>query len=363
MNTTKIHIISKSLQTELKRSGAIAALQQAVNSLQQLVRQPQQGNHQQQLSNALTPLYKKLDTSPINEFSPAWRDAIEEMGIAEEFGLNLKNTISQIIERNQITYQVAYDELSKVLQRLQQTEANLNGIVQGLEYFAIGEDKLAPNECEIGVIVPRKYVDNNLRNFGKELVELEKTLLVFSELSTGSRTPLEIRTISSSELSVFLEYIPQIGACIAIAVERIVALYKQMLEIKKLKAELVKQEVPEEKLQGINDYAESIVNPKIDEIAEELLAKYGSHIDANRRNEVSTELKHSLKKLADRIDRGFNVELRVAPVKSDKSSEDKATEEEVAIQQILDSAKSIDYSISSGEPVLFLTEDTDEKEI
>ncbi len=51
------------------------------------------------------------------------------------------------------------------------------------------------DECEVGVIIPRKYVENNLKNFGQELVELEKTLIVFSELSTGSREALKIRTI------------------------------------------------------------------------------------------------------------------------------------------------------------------------
>nr|VFK24333.1 MAG: hypothetical protein BECKLFY1418C_GA0070996_11743 [Candidatus Kentron sp. LFY] len=36
-----------------------------------------------------------------------------------------------------------------------------------------------------------------------------------------------------------------------------------------------------------------------------------------RKNEVSTELRHSLNKMANRIDRGFNIELRVAPPKEE----------------------------------------------
>lgn len=361
MNTTKLHIIAKSLEQELQRCGTVSVLQQAISALEQLTRQPQQPNFQQQLSNSLTQLYEKLEESPVEEYSPAWHEAIDELGISGEFGMTLKKTIESIIERNQITYQVALEELKKIHQEIQQTESNLDGLVQGLEYFGVGEDELENDECEVGVIVPRKYVDNNLKEFGKELVEIEKMLIVFSELATGTREPLQVRTISSSELSVFLDYIPEIGACIAIAVERIVSLYKQMLEIKKLKAELVKQEVPDEKLSGIDDYAESIVSPKIEEIAIELLEKYGSHIEENRKNEVSTELRHSLSKLANRIDRGFNIELRVSPIEESTAEDQEPTEQEVAVTQILESAKQIEFSYSSGEPVLFLSENNDEE--
>ena len=281
---------------------------------------------------------------------------MEEIGVSRKFGKALKDNIKDIIERNQITLQVALEELKKVHQGLQQTEKNLSGLVQGLEYFGVGEDRLKNNECEIGVIIPRIYIKNNLKNFGKELIELEKTLIVFSELSIGSREPLQVRTISSSELSVFLDYIPQVGACIAIAIERIVALYKQMLEIKKLKAELVKREVPDEKLKGIDEYAESIVKPKIEEIATELLAKYGAQIEKKRKNEIGIELRNSLKKLANRIDRGFNIELRVYRDNDQSDNEEGATEQDIAINQIIESAKNIEYSKSSGEPVLFLPE-------
>ena len=361
MNTTKLHIIAKSLRQELQRCGTVSALQQGISALEQLVRQPQQANHQQQLSKSLTQLYQKLEESPVEEYSPAWREAMDELGISSEFGISLKETIENIIERNQITYQVALEELKKIHQEIQQTESNLNGLVQGLEYFNVGEDKLESNECEIGVIVPRKYVENSLKEFGKELVEIEKMLIVFSEIATGNREPLKVRTISSSELSVFLDYIPEIGACIAIAVERIVALYKQMLEIKKLKAELIKQEVPDEKLSGIDDYAESIVSPKIEEITIELLEKYGTHIEENRKNEVSTELRHSLRKLANRVDRGFNIELRVTSIDEEIEEDEELKEQKIAINQIIESAKKIEYSSSSGEPVLFLPETDEDK--
>jgi hypothetical protein len=130
-----------------------------------------------------------------------------------------------------------------------------------------------------------------------------------------------------------------------------------MLEIKKLKAELVKQDVPDDNLKGIDEHAESSVKPKIEEIAVELMEKYGSHIEENRKNEVSIELRHSLRKLANRIDRGFNIELRVYQDDDQVEDNDKEpTDQDIAIKQIIDSAKKIEYSKLSGEPVLFFPE-------
>ena len=361
MNTTKLHLIAKDLLSELKRVGTVSLIQQAIQSLQQHISQPQQPSHQQQLTAHLNNLYQKLEDSPVDDYSPAWRDAMEELRVSDEFGSKLEKRIKDIFERNQITPQSALEELQKIHQEITGTENNLTGLVTGLEYFDVGEDKLNIDECEVGVIVPRTYVKDNLKNFGSELIEIEKTLIVFSELVTGQREPLKIRQISSSELSVFLEYAPEIGACVAVAVERIVALYKQVLEIKKLKKELIKQEVPEDQLTGIDSHAESKVSPKLEELANELLEKYGSHINDNRTNEILTEIRHSLNKLANRIDRGFNIEIRVAPLEEETNDEEQTgTPNRSAIQQIIESASKISHLEQSGEPVLFLPENDDE---
>ena len=364
MNTTKLHIIAKALKKEMERVGSVSLVDQAVQSLQNQINQPQEPNHQQQLSNHLTNLYDKLEGSPVDDFSPAWRDAMEKLSVSDEFGEKLEARVRCIFERNQITSQTALEEMKELHEDLSETETQLSALVSGLEYFGVGEDELETDECEVGIIIQRVYVKDNLKAFGAELIELEKSLLVFSELATGQREPLEIRQISSSELSVFLDYIPEIGACIAIAVERIVALYKQLLEIKKLKKDLVAQEVPEDKLAGIEEHAASIVSPKLDDLANELMEKFGSHLDPSRKNEVSIEVRHSLNKIANRIDRGFNIELRVSEQAQDE--EDKKTEgaqsQAAARQQILDSASSIEYLEQVGEPVLFLPENNDETE-
>jgi len=360
MNTAKLHIIARDLLTELGRVDVVSLLEKVIQALQQQINQPQQPNHQQQLSLHLTSLYDKLGSSPVEDYSPAWRDAMDELGVREEFGSKLEEKIKCIFESNKVTLQSALEELTEVHKEISNTETYLTGLIDGLEFFSVGEDALNDDECEVGIIVPRSYVDDNMKSFGSELIKLEKILIVFSELATGKREPLKIRQISSSELSVFLQYLPEIGACLAIAVERIVALYKQLLEIKKLKRQLVAQKVPEERLSGIDSHAASIVSPALDQLSKELMEQYGGHFNQSRKNEISIEIRHSLNKLANRIDRGFNVELRVSPIEDGAENEgdsDGADTSEKARRQIIRSGSQINHLEKTGEPVLFLPED------
>lgn len=365
MNTTKLHIIAKALKDEMARTGAVNLLEQVIQALELQLndqRPQQQQQHQKRISEALTTLYKRLEKSPVDSYSPAWRDALKEIGVLDQFGKKLEKRIKDIFERNNITPQTALEELKKLRAQIHSTNSNLEGLVGSLQYFGVGEDRLGKDECEVGIVIPRRYVKDNLKAFGSELVELEKTLIVFSELATGQREPLEIRQISSSELSVFLDYLPGIGACIAIAIERIVALYKQVLEIRTLKKGLVEQQVPEKNLKGIEEYASSLIKPGIKALAKELIENYGDHLEAGRKEEVSTELRHSLNKLANRIDRGFNIELRVSPTENKKEEKEENQKNSAAKQQILESAAKIEYLDHNTEPVLFLPEKNEESD-
>ena len=127
-----------------------------------------------------------------------------------------------------------------------------------------------------------------------ELEELDRIFGVFAELSTGSRPSFEIKTISSTDLSVFLEVGAVVGACVATAVERIIALYKTLLEVRKLQGELVKQGVDKRNLEGLENHANGIMDAGIDKLVKDLLSEFKGKVDPDRKSELSVELKYVL---------------------------------------------------------------------
>src|SRR5207244_5321937 len=90
---------------------------------------------------------------------------------------------------------------------------------------------------------------------------------------------------------------------------------KALLEIRKSQAELRRQGVPQERLQGIEEYANSFMETGMDQLVGRIVETYCVTADEKRRNELSNGLRISLNKIANRIDRGYNIEIRVEPIK------------------------------------------------
>lgn len=125
----------------------------------------------------------------------------------------------------------------------------------------------------MGILIPRAAVDNRLRPFARELQELDRRLSVFQELATGSREGFEIESVSSSELSLFVNVTPEVGACIALAVERLVALYRDVLEIRVLRNQLADKGLEPEDLSPIDENANTRMSTGIEPVIEELMER------------------------------------------------------------------------------------------
>lgn len=355
MNAERLHAIALVLNQEMTKTNVVGELQELITALQTVVNQPHP-QHQQTLANNLKTVYSALTDTVSDSFSPAWRQLLSEIGGDDLFGSELKKGIQNIFERNQITPAVALSELQQLHNQLSSFKAGLDQLIASFRQFNIGDEKLPPGGCEIGMLIPRKAVDNSLPEFADELKELTFILNTFSEVSTGKKDGLSIKTISSSDLMVYLDAVAPFAACMAVAIERIVALYKQLLEIRKLHSDLRKQGVPEEQTSGIKDYANTLMENGVEKLSVEIVEKFYHRQDKGRKNELVTATKISLNRIANRIDRGYNLEVRVEPLQK-PSQEDKGIKEVMETIQIIQAAtKNMQFMKIDGPPILSLPE-------
>jgi len=245
-------------------------------------------------------------------------------------------------------------ELQQLNKRIKDFEKALIEGTSALEYFNIGDETLEPGECEIGVLIPRVRVNNRLVDFANELKELSFILNTFSEVATGKKDDLTIKTISSSELLVYLNAIAPYAACLAVAIERIVALYKQLLEIRKLKNDLRKQGVPDNNTSGIEYFANELMENGLTELSNEITTQFYKKKDEERRNELRNAVLISLKKLATRIDQGFNIEVRVQPIEQNNNETKRDTETQSSIELIQKASANMQFLKLDGQPILKL---------
>ncbi len=278
------------------------------------------------------------------------------MGGAELFGKTLKKNVENIIAQNQMTPAVAFQELQKVQQQMTAFVAALDQTIAAFQQFKIGSEQLAPGEAEITVLIPRQAGKDNLGDFADELHELEFILNTFAQVSTNEKEDLKIRTVSSSDLLVYLAASPLFAACLARAVGEIVGLYKKLLEVRKLSLEIDRLEMPEISEQ-MKKRANKVMSDGIEQLTVRIINEFHKGKDSERKNELTNSVRVSLNRIANRIDKGFNIEVRVEPSKAPAGPNgDKIKKAEAIVQA---AAPNMQYLKLEGPPMLSLPENSE----
>lgn len=299
--------------------------------------------------------------APSNGFSPVWREALDELGITPFVGNGLDAQIKEIFGQNDLTPASAAEELRPIVEQVRQTEDALNQANSSLGFFDIEAEELAPGDFEVGFIIPRRAVDNELGELGREFQRLKRILGPFQEIATGTREDVVVRSIGSSDFSAFLDSAPTVALMISAAVERLIAAYANVLAIRESTQRLREAKVPEEALASVKQQADSTMTDEIVQIRDELMEQ-ADDLDDGRRNEVSTDLQHALNALANRIDRGFSIEIRVGEIPAPEFEEEEESADSRELREVADVVKSrqeaLKFTNFSGEPILGLEEST-----
>ena len=357
MNAERLHALAKAISRDLSKAGVASEFENLVQQLKELSSSPGDASRQTRLSNQRKSLNERLSNAESNNWPPIWRQSVVELGISDLLGEPLRLRIEEIIDRNQMTPAVAVQELTLLQQEvaaLQQAVTNLNAAFDKLH---IGEEVLNPGQCEVGVLIPRQFVKNRLDQLGREFKELDDIFEPFAELATGTREGFPIKAIASSDFGLFLDALPQVAACIADGIQRILTLYKQYLEIRKIRNDLLNQKVPDAATSQLTEYLDGVIASEIPKIADEMVLEYRQSDDEGRTNELKIAMKHSLHKIAIRIDRGFNISITAnPPPESDagEANDPAKVAERQAYERIQAAQESLKFIKTEGEPLLKL---------
>ena len=358
MNAERLHAIVKSLRGELSQRNVMGGVEGLIAALRNMTAQPSNAGFQQTVVNSRETLRKALSDAPSDSFSPTWRQVLRDIGGEELFGHRLLHSIEDAINQNQMTPTVALQVIDAIKERLKAFTEALDHANGALELFRIGSEKLTPGECEIGILIPRQAVNNKLPEYIRELGEMEFILDTLCEVATGGVDDLEVRTLSSSDLMLFLAAHPQVGEIVAKAVDFIVTQYKKILEIRKVQREIERLELPEEISERTREHANKLMAEKIDTFTVEIMNEYQAVSDTGRRNELRNAVKLSLSGMANRIDRGFHIEVRIEPPPKDKATEEVTR----AVQTIQAASVNMQFMKLEGPPILGLPEAAGEKD-
>jgi len=358
MNVEKLHKLAYDIvedDNEYDISGKFTSMMSQLNLM---VTQPQP-QHQNNFTTHLNSLYESLGESEMNSLSPAWVQVLIELGIDDLFGDKLKLKLQQILNTNTITPSNANVEFKTYRERHNACIGSFTNLVDSLETLQIGRDELSEGQCEIGILIPRQFIDNNLNKFEKEIGEINFILEHFSELITGDKKPFELRSLSTSEPLVTVATYVGIAAGISTVIATLISGYKGILEIRNIKNQAKEKGVSDANVKGLEKHCESVIKKEITKLRKELDKKYTVISDEGRKNEIMNSIEMCLKKLVNRIDNGFSFEVRMEEpeVEYDEDEEPIKSEDFLLYNEIQEASAKMEFLNTEGNPILFLNED------
>jgi hypothetical protein len=146
----------------------------------------------------------------------------------------------------------------------------------------------------------------------------------------------------------------QVGAFIAVSVERLLAAHKNILEIRKLRRGLADKRF-EDELAGVDTKVNGMMDDEIRAYVNEVVdLRFADDDRAGRAHELDMELLRSLRRIANRIDDGYNFDVRAGEPEPDPDGGE--PEMGSAARQITDASPNLKYINLTGQSILSLPE-------
>jgi hypothetical protein len=369
MNAERLHAIARAVQRDLESTQVISLIVQLRDAMNALSANQADENAQRVMHDLRENLSASLGAAESTRFPPSWRGQLDELGLMRVTAPQIAERIESAFAGNELAPSVIRDDLTALADELTQAQESLNELLVGLVWLGVPEETLPPGEAEVSVLVPRAAVDNSLEGLGKEFSQLNRTLQPFVELATGSRPPLEIRTISSSDFGLYLRAVPEAAKLVAQTVVYLYIAWEGVMRFRRARDELA-PDFEDDDLGFLDRKIESDIEQKIQERAEELIANEAhDSIDGERRNELKQDLVFAMNGLSNRIEQGFRVEINVGPppeieVDGDELTEAPATQADIAelrntLLELNQQLRNLE-ALPGGAPELRLPESTED---
>ena len=295
--------------------------------------------------------------------SPSRMAILERIGAYDLCGRGLLDRVNFILA-SAVTPAAAVQGLQELRGRANSFYQTVTTLRDSLNSLAIQGEQPPSDAAEVEVRLPFDLFEGSLGGFAKEAKLLDRALSDIVEAASGSRPPIEIRTLAGGSVEVFVNVDPVSGAAILTLVTSIVSLINSVLQTRKTRLELEKDKAPKEVLEPLAKWEQSRVAEELSRLRDDLLAQ--SKADKGRKNELKKALEDSLRYLADRIDRGMDIQVAtLLEEKSDaKASDDSGNvDANIAAQRkILEAMNTPKRLLRPDQPILALPPIVDDDE-
>lgn len=362
MNTERLHSLIRLLTDANNKHNFIALLQKVEATYTQAVQSPSAPNAEA-FNNAKNGLRNALLKFPLSKLSRSRTKYLESIGGLNYFGENLIIQIDTIISSAE-TPSNAITEIQKLRSEMSVFFPTLKVLDENLNKLKIATEDIPDDSAEIEVLIPMSIINGHLDVFIKETRYLNGVFCDIREAVTGKRTPLDIRSLGSGSLEFYFTIDLNTAAALLIFTTAVIQLINTILQTRRDRESLKKQEAPEKIIREIKDWEDGRIKDHINQLRDDLLEHYKGKEE--RKNELNNALSKSLNRLADRIDRGVDIDVTTAAtVTEDTAAKTPSDLEKIesmrrSIESIRENTNIISQLERNREPVLQLPISNDE---
>lgn len=359
MNASRLRQLVDALLDRDREHAVQQRLKELSAAIGNLAGNPQDQNIQKQLADALNKFADALGAM-ISSFEPTELQEMIEIGAGKFFTHDIISDIKSWLAENTLTPAVAQTKLAEFAKSRQQYLQTATQLQESLNKIGIQSQSLSEGTAEIGFLIPRNLFQNELTQLIKELAVINRIIRAFSEVSTGTVHPIEVREISTSDPLFFFGTDPVTIATLAGIVTWVIHNWKKVEEIRKLRSETQKNKSFTE--DEIKKFFDKKIEASIETAVEEKIKELLPDPKRGRHGEQANDLRWALKSLFARIERGMEVEVRfLAP----KETEEKKIEPPIAaaFETMKQSVPELSFPAAQTSPVLQLPPPEPEKKI
>ena len=348
MHVAKLHAALHSIAEELDSCQVARNFTQMESTLDASVRSPSDKS-----TEAFRQVYENfsqiLQDAQTNCATPTRRMIFDKIGATRYIGQGLSDQLATIISANSLALANALQQISALKQQFQVFCDSVQALHDKFHDLNLEHETLPDRNARIGVVIPPELVGSTLDGLATELHEFDDLFKTFQKITGVEPASLHIDSIGPSGFQLFLDCRPTVAVVVAAAVGRIADIYQNLMAIKKLREDLAKQNLPQERIQALQDDEKQLVDKELDDLAKSLLAEHYKSPDKSR-SDMKVLLGRDLRFLADRIDRGVLLEVEMAP----PSPSSKAARKKL-IQTINEHGRALAKLKRSPDPIFFLS--------
>ncbi len=179
----------------------------------------------------------------------------------------------------------------------------------GLEALGLNSHTIPDGQFEVGVLIPCQLVDQKLATLVKELEGWNKIVRGFQEVAGDEEREVTVSGLASGSYEIYLPLGYVAAKLISRTIDKILAWYLQILEIRKRRLEIQELGAPVAEVANVKRHEKNLLDTEITKLAKDLVKEVHPKVDANRRNELETHLKISIRQISRFVDKGGLVEV------------------------------------------------------